>query len=155
MEQDPLSQLRDIHLPETGGIWPPAPGWWVLLALGLLLVIAGLLLVRRKRRKNRWLRVARRELDQLASHAAREPQWFAQLNTLLKQCARERYPAERPEAMSGQRWADFLIRTSPEERASARPVVDTMINSSWQPVADAEPDQALAFAQAWLEGQKC
>ncbi|MGB4246521.1 MAG: DUF4381 family protein, partial [Pseudohongiellaceae bacterium] len=35
---DPLSQLADIHLPEPIGFWPPAPGWWVLLVL--LLVVA-------------------------------------------------------------------------------------------------------------------
>ena len=33
-------ELRDIHLPDAGLWWPPAPGWWVaaalLLALGLL-----------------------------------------------------------------------------------------------------------------------
>ncbi|HAU18090.1 MAG TPA: DUF4381 domain-containing protein, partial [Marinobacter adhaerens] len=39
--QDPLSQLRDIHLPETGGLWPPAPGWWVLAIL-LIAVLAAL-----------------------------------------------------------------------------------------------------------------
>lgn len=58
--QDPLSQLRDIHLPATGGFWPPAPGWW-LLALILLLSLAGLcwLLHRRHRRTGgcAWLRL--------------------------------------------------------------------------------------------------
>lgn len=40
--------LRDIHLPDPVGWWPPAPGWWVLA----LIVIAGcvFLVVRHHRR---------------------------------------------------------------------------------------------------------
>ncbi|HAD08873.1 MAG TPA: hypothetical protein DCF62_05290 [Porticoccaceae bacterium] len=38
MNSDPLAQLRDIHLPEAIGWWPPAPGWWLLT----LLLIAAL-----------------------------------------------------------------------------------------------------------------
>lgn len=30
---DPLAQLRDIHLPDSIGLWPLAPGWWILAAL--------------------------------------------------------------------------------------------------------------------------
>ena len=60
--QDPLSQLRDIHLPDTGGFWPPAPGWW-LLALIALAALAGLIWwLRRQRRRTRWLRLAKAEL---------------------------------------------------------------------------------------------
>ena len=33
MENDPLAQLRDIHLPEPILWWPLAPGWWVLIVL--------------------------------------------------------------------------------------------------------------------------
>ena len=42
---DPLSELRDLHLPAAVSPWPPAPGWWILLALiVLLIVVAGYIL---------------------------------------------------------------------------------------------------------------
>ncbi|MEX2474352.1 DUF4381 domain-containing protein [Marinobacter sp.] len=153
MEQNPLDQLRDIHLPESGGFWPPAPGWW---ALAVLVLIAGIVLVmlfRRWRRRTRWLVVARREMEHLARTRSPTPEWFAQLNTLLKQCARKRYPLERPGALTGQQWADFLLRTSPHDRIASRPVVEAMIQSAWQPRAATDPDRALAFARLWLGGQ--
>lgn len=155
MEQDPLSQLRDIHLPDAGGFWPPAPGWWVLFALALIALVAVIVLLRRRQRKNRWLKIARRELDQLDRDRSPSPHWFARLNTLLKQCARQRYPQERPEAMSGARWAEFLLETCPQDRIASRPVVEAMINSSWQPEPSADPATAVAFARLWLGGQSC
>ena len=45
---DPLSALRDIHLPPEPGFWPPAPGWWIL-ALILVLVASALALVAEER----------------------------------------------------------------------------------------------------------
>ncbi len=36
---DPLSELRDLHLPAAVSPWPPAPGWWILLALSILLIV--------------------------------------------------------------------------------------------------------------------
>ncbi len=35
---DPLAQLRDIHLPDPISWWPPAPGWWVLAVVVLALL---------------------------------------------------------------------------------------------------------------------
>lgn len=37
MNEQPLP-LKDIHLPSEPGIWPLAPGWWVLIALALILI---------------------------------------------------------------------------------------------------------------------
>ena len=34
MDQNALP-LRDLHLPDAIGWWPPAPGWWVLFVLAL------------------------------------------------------------------------------------------------------------------------
>ncbi|WP_338516853.1 DUF4381 domain-containing protein [Alteromonas gracilis] len=38
--QDPLSQLRDIHVPSEVNVWPFDWGWWVLLATALFATFA-------------------------------------------------------------------------------------------------------------------
>ena len=42
--------LKDIHLPPEIGIWPPAPGWWVLLILVLAVIGLSIWLWRRYQR---------------------------------------------------------------------------------------------------------
>ena len=34
---NPLSNLKDIHLPPPISWWPPAPGWWILAVLIIFL----------------------------------------------------------------------------------------------------------------------
>lgn len=153
--QDPLSQLKDIHLPAAGGFWPPAPGWWLLTLLALLLIVALVWLVRRRVKNNRWLKQARAELSELDRQARPDPAWFAQLNTLLKRAARQRYPERHPESLSGDAWIDFLLETAPGQRIASRPVVEAMVHSAWQPNREADPKQATRFAQYWLGGPTC
>lgn len=152
---DALSQLKDIHQPPTGGLWPPAPGWWLLALVTLVLIAVSVWLLRRHRQKTRWRRLARAELARLSAVAEPTPEWFSSLNTLLKQIARECYPERHPEALSGQEWIDFLLAQAPADRIASRPLVEAMVHSALQPGASADPNQALDFARHWLGGQKC
>ncbi|HSD37998.1 MAG TPA: DUF4381 domain-containing protein [Rhodocyclaceae bacterium] len=108
-----LADLRDIHLPPPVSWWPPAPGWWLLVSL-VLLVIAGVFIWRRLRARNRWRQYALSELAKLrAQHAAQtltSTRLIGDLSVLLRRVAISRFPREEVAALSGEAWLAFLDR---------------------------------------------
>jgi hypothetical protein len=112
-----LNDLRDIHLPTAVSWWPPAPGWWLLAALVLLLVI-GLLVWQRLRARDKWRRYAMAELASLRvrSDSAEESTGLVrELSVLLRRVAISRFPREEVAALSGDAWLAFLDRPLGEE----------------------------------------
>ena len=106
-----LAGLRDYHLPEPVGWWPPAPGWWLLF--GLSLVLGGLLVWRglRRRRRAAAARQAERELARLraALDGQGDPATFVRgLSRLLRRYALARFPGQRAAALTGEDWLRFL-----------------------------------------------
>jgi len=117
--EDPLSQLRDIHLPEPVTSWPPAPGWWFIL----LLILIGLVFIYRhaiaaliQRRK---LAIALGELDAALEHynetAAYENKqnqagldYLAAINILLKRVVLVLYSDSDAAHLTGRDWLGFL-----------------------------------------------
>jgi hypothetical protein len=110
---DLLSQLRDIHAAPAAPFWPPAPGWWVLALVALLLItwlLRGLL--------RRWRRSRRQKalLARLGSLRDRhdpvlEPQaWISSLNRLLKIIAMRADPEATAAPLRGEDWVAFLGR---------------------------------------------
>jgi len=78
--------LRDIHLPGPIGWWPPAPGWWLLVALGLVaLALYGLYYVRGRHRRAalRTMQRVRLALEQGAEPVA----CLQSVSTLLRRFA--------------------------------------------------------------------
>lgn len=81
--------LRDIHAPPPPPFWPPAPGWWLVLA-GLVL-IAGLIGWWRWRRYRRRCRVLA-AFDAALTAADTPAGQVAALSGLLRRAARLRWP---------------------------------------------------------------
>ena len=94
--------LRDIHLSNAPGWWPPAPGWW-LVAGAVLLLVAGLLAwrLRRLRHRRRLLALFDRETG-LADPAAT----VAAISSLLRRAARQHHPGA--DRLEGEAWLALL-----------------------------------------------
>ena len=114
--QDPLAALHPLRTPELIGWWPPAPGWWLLLALAILGMAALLYRVRARYRRKAYRREALRKLQDLetAFRAGCDPQeHLLQLNALLKSVALAAYPRREVAPSHGQAWCDFLNAALP------------------------------------------
>ncbi|MBV1915190.1 MAG: DUF4381 domain-containing protein [Pseudomonadales bacterium] len=104
---DPLSQLKDIHLPDAPGLWPLAPGWWILIVLLIALVSAAIYLVISYRRKNRYRKLATRQAEiiftqfRLTDDKTKASKQYIELAlSLLKQVSLHRFPDDPVAALS-------------------------------------------------------
>lgn len=88
-EQQLLDQLRGLELPPEPGIWPPALGWWLVMAFVLTLV--GLWLLIRRWRRQTWKKIALREHRQIAAAprdtASQRASSLARLSVLMRRVA--------------------------------------------------------------------
>lgn len=105
-EQELLAQLRDVHLPEDPGWWPPAIGWW-LLALLLTVVLVAALFLWRRWRHNTWRRAALKEHHRLLSADASVDTVRA-LSVLMRRVALRVEPRQSVASATDQQWLQTL-----------------------------------------------
>jgi len=119
----PALQLRDIHLPAEPGLWPPAPGWWMLTALLLILLVWAARVAIRRYRLRRQRQKILAMLDELEQDTDRNatPEKIAQLSILLRRLALTRYPRRRVAALTGRDWLTFLDDSGGKGRFSQGP----------------------------------
>ncbi len=155
MPDDPLAALRDIHLPENPGWWPPAPGWWLLAALLVLTPFLGRMLqaYRRRRGRPRYRSAALLELEQYyQDYQSRgdKPAFVQAVSALLKRVAMQCYEPSRVAALSGKQWADFLAQ---DRDAAIRENLRLALEQSYSREVGADAAALYQFAQAWISAQ--
>ncbi|MCH8496873.1 MAG: DUF4381 domain-containing protein [Marinobacter sp.] len=148
-----LADLRDIHPPTPGGFWPPAPGWWLLALLLLLGCLAIIYMAWRRYQRTRWRQQALRELQALAARATASNHWFAELNSLLKRCARTAAEGQHPQALTGDAWAAYLTAAARPDQQQAPWAL--LVTAAWQPEPELPPEEAVTMAGAWIRGLSC
>ena len=111
---DPLSQLRDLHLPEPPGWWPPAPGWYLLLFALLILIAGGAWLWHRGRAQRQLRRAVRAELSGLERQIGQgdDAEYLAHSSALLRRLAVQLH-GQRCAGLHGAAWRDYLCAAAP------------------------------------------
>lgn len=116
--------LRDLHLPAEIGVWPLAPGWWVLIALAAAGLAWLLTHAWRRYRRNAARRAALRELGRLTRdyrESGNVVELGRRLSTLLRRAMLAYAPRPEVAGLTGDRWLAWLDRGLEARPFSAGP----------------------------------
>ncbi|MGI9286036.1 MAG: DUF4381 domain-containing protein [Pseudomonadales bacterium] len=158
MEQNPLDQLRDIHLPEAVGMWPLAPGWWLLLALCLLALVLLVWQIYTRQRDTRYRKLAVAELEvhyQNFQHSEELADYISASQEILRRVALHRYADRRAAIapLSGSAWISFLDSCIDKELFSAK-FGEALNEANYQRSPVIEPNELHRSTLYWLRQHK-
>ncbi|MDX1403949.1 MAG: DUF4381 domain-containing protein [Woeseiaceae bacterium] len=103
--------LRDLHLPEAIGWWPPAPGWWFLILVAVAVLVYYAVQAIRRWRHNALRRVALGELRRIRKQFAAgidDITLAKQLSELLRRTMLAYVPRQEVAGLTGERWLHWL-----------------------------------------------
>ena len=154
-QPDPLSDLRDIHLPDPVSWWPPALGWWMVFGLGIVLIVLAVWGYRRLRTPISY-RSARHELKGLREAYAANRQdhkLVTGLSVLLRRYAMALYGREQVAGLTGQQWLNFLDKTG-NTNTFTHGVGNVLASLPYGSRESANGDELLFVVEQWLKGNR-
>lgn len=148
MNENSLSSLKPLHLPNAVSIFPLAIGWYLLLALiiiGIIITISYFVLRQKKLKKQVYQLLA-----EIQNHATPDNhnQVIAQVSILLKRVARLKFPKHKPENLFGEDWLIFLDKTGATKdftKGSGRVLLNIYKNNSM-----INTNELFALTRKWL-----
>jgi len=153
MELDLAALLRDVHPPAEPPWWPPAPGWWIVLAIALALLAIAIRYARPRWRRWRIRRKLLAELEAIVGRhraGALETATAADVSQLLRRAALQRYPQPAAAGLVGDDWIAFLSARD-RERGRFESLRDALTAAPYSPPGTKVDAAALlSAARGWL-----
>ncbi|MEN8201587.1 MAG: DUF4381 domain-containing protein [Bacteroidota bacterium] len=151
-----ITGIEPMIAPDAVPFWPPAPGWYVLAGLLMLLLV---FLATRwvvHRRRNRYRVTALQQLNEIERRAGGIPDQkeLLALNSLLKKTALTVYPREEVASLTGKDWMAFLAENCRD--AEPGDVVESLLTrATFQPPGETKIDTGdwkalLFFSERWI-----
>ena len=153
--QDPLAQLKDIHLPDPVGVWPLAIGWWLLAIVIVAIIVGGILWLRRRYKKNAYRREALAYLEALQARAQdHDPIAVAtQLSSLLKRVAITLFGRHDTAGLNGSAWLRFLDEKGSTDAFSQGPG-KVLGDDLYKPNPQVDLTALFQLSKQWIEKQR-
>ena len=154
--EDPLAQLRDLHLPQAVADWPPALGWWLLAGLVFFGLVWSMRALYWRYKSNAYRRFAQRELKAIVTeHAETQDarRALSRLQFLMKRVAMTAFNRAEVAALSGVTWTQFLYATSTTNQFSLGPG-ELLIDGPYQATQDHASHELTALFSLCAEWLK-
>ena len=147
-----LDNLHDIILPEAVGVFPLAPGWYILLLLFLTLLFHFALKRYRSHKKEQYRREAS---EALAGLQQKNRENTKALLSLAKRVGLSAYGRENIAILNGDDWWDFIEEHSQAKVDSAlRKEIQILLYQDAATFSESTFDTVLSFVTEWIATHK-
>lgn len=144
--------LRDIHLPDAISWWPPAIGWWILLAL----VITAFIFIPKLYR-----RITYTPLNKVANNTFKniiaeykednnESDFVIKTSQFLRQTAMSYCGRNNVAQVTGNEWVQTLNNLT-EKNYFNEKIKQTLVNAPYQKNISIDAEELISTIQNWLD----
>ena len=150
MESNSLASLKDLQLPEAVSVFPLAPGWYGVIFIIILIMLAlSYWQIRRLAHQRKVASIV--ELLTLIEqqNSSSGTQLLAEVAILLKRVAREKFPEQQPQNLFGEPWLQFLDssgKTTQFTQGAGRVLLEVYQNKPLE-----NPQALFDVVRAWLK----
>jgi len=148
--------LRDIHLPGEVAWWPPAPGWWLLLAVALVVLMYFVIQYVRAYRQRAALR-ALTQVQAMLTDGVSPAECLPTVSSVMRRYAMA--VASNPQLVAGlvgERWLSYLDSRWDSAAFAAGPG-RTLASAPYAPENACSVDAAQALTRVcidWVRAQR-
>jgi len=146
-----IDGLRDIHLPDAISWWPPAIGWWILLAL----VIAAFIFTPKLYRRitfSHLKKVANNTFKNIIDKYKKNNNdsiFIIETSQFLRQTAMSYCGREDVAQLTGEKWVQALNKIT-EQSYFNDEIKQTLINAPYQKNSHIDAEKLINAIQNWL-----
>ena len=140
-----LDLLKDPVVPDPVSFLPQTPGWWILIAwfAAVDVILIGNRI--RRWRRNRYRREALKSLRSIEKK--QDSETAGEIAMLLRRTALAAYPRSDVASLYGDAWAEFLKRSSRNDRLVSQSA-DDLASAAYR--ADVDGAMLLKPARRWI-----
>ena len=146
-----IDGLRDIHLPDAVSWWPPAIGWWILLAL----VIAAFIFIPKLFRRVTFIplkKVANNTFKNIIDKYKSNNDnalFIIETSQFLRQTVMSYYGREDVAQLTGEKWVQALNDLTEQVHFNDE-IKLTLIQAPYQKNSHIDAEQVIHAVQSWL-----
>ena len=144
-----VSQLRDIHLPSDIAWWPMGWGWWILLWLTSITILAFVIWYY-QHRLYRTQRFALKQLHIIRTSECPPHERIKALSILLRRIALSYFPQHRVAGLHGAKWLAFLAQTANLPEMNSK-TTQLLIQAPYQSDLDCDLEPVFDLTSRWIK----
>jgi len=151
-QQAPQPQLLDIHLAGEPSIWPLAIGWWIVIAVALLLLTWFFIKLRQYQKLKKHQRAILAQFEDIENQLKNNPSSasIAETNIFLRQLAVQYYPQEETASLTGKAWLQFLDQSGSTTQFT-KGAGEILIKVPYKNTETKIQDDFLPLIQRWIK----